>query len=1484
MSPFPPTRKPAKARRARADFDFGRWVARSLCLLFALVGAIPLTGGLVLRSRPVQKWAVAETSRVLREQLGVSARFEVELKLIPLRLAVKDLEVPSKDGGPPALQTRLAAVSPRFFSLLAGRIDVGDIELEESQVRLVLEHGVIQNVAYRFPTRTGKRPPLVRSPFRSLAVTGARLDLEIDGTHVVTDDIDIDAFAEPNLAFDVAIRMAGATATRRRVTGDTVSIDEDRLCAFDLRTFVSERQLSLKRLSLGAVLDSSPEPGTRPDCSQNGDSRVLLRLSHFNVALGKSQGTLRPTLDGKLTARLPAAIANRFAPRLAPLRGWAGFSGTVRYDGSSHLPDLEGQLSGERLGLGRYAFAEKLQAEVRILADTVRVPLLEADYANGTIWIESLSIEPFAKAMPMAIASVRSKGITFPGMMRDVGVAPNTIVDWNLGDMVVSHLGGTLAPFYIDGGFVANTHDFAVYNRAWHDPSRKRMIGVQQAKVEGRFRAHQKALEFYDTVGTFGKSSLPVDLVSIGWKNDIILRLGQGVTLDLADVSPIAGIDVAGTASLDLEMAGQARHVALDGDVAVAGLSIGGFEAGDLSESRVHFEPLRVDFLGAEGRKGDMTYSLPSAQLNFDGPASVEFTAFVDSKQFVIQRFFEIFHFDLDPRFQDISGSGKTLARVRYVLGGKEDACKSGRLTVDGRTQLATASVWGESFTAAESDFHFEWFDITAGSRGMRLDVPSVALRKGSGTVFGSAKLTPGGALRADFVGSRLPVSRIDSLAGLAKGVEGYVTGTVHVGGNIEALSFQARADMTELRTDTARLPPSSLTAVLEPKSTVLESSGKTSGCGRLIGPEFDPARYAKDESDGTFRLDGQLFGQQIRLTDLRVSRQRSKHIQGKVDFQGLDLASVMATLGYPTESSGVKSGLLSGHLELVELPLDHPFAADVRFDVHDFQLDGGAFSVGLWRGGAAGAGAAPEATPGSKPAANAPALVVIKDRALSTSGLALAVKTPTGQSAVLDAKLHMGEDLDIDAEFTLRETSLSMLVAAAPGIERAEGRLLGRIGAHGRWPSPQLSGAIEVHGGKIVLKALPTPISDLELQVDLASSGLSISRGEASWGGGKLELKGSVPLFVGKLGEAQLALRARHVSLPLSKEARVTFDSDLRLTVPAESSDGRRALPVLSGRVDLDGASYKSPMTVTADIATLTTRGKKSDVQNYDAAADRLEIDVVLRSRKPAQVANNLVDTNLLLDPQGLRISGTDQRFGAVGGVELPAGGRIHLRGHEFEIQGGLVRFDDPTRLRPQVDLSAVSDFRRYNSTTTSGVTNTNTTTSTSGAPVAGNWRIYLHAYGEPEDLKVDLSSDPPLAQDDIFLLLTVGMTQTEMNQSRSTGLGSSVALEALGSLSGAESAVTETVQVDEFRFGSTYSSRSGRTEPTVTVGKRLSERIRATITTSLSDASEVRSNVEYRATGNLSVEGSYDNAQSSGSTNVGNVGGDIRWRLEFE
>jgi translocation and assembly module TamB len=159
------------------------------------------------------------------------------------------------------------------------------------------------------------------------------------------------------------------------------------------------------------------------------------------------------------------------------------------------------------------------------------------------------------------------------------------------------------------------------------------------------------------------------------------------------------------------------------------------------------------------------------------------------------------------------------------------------------------------------------------------------------------------------------------------------------------------------------------------------------------------------------------------------------------------------------------------------------------------------------------------------------------------------------------------------------------------------------------------------------------------------------------------------------------------------------------------------------------------------------------------------------------------------------------------------------------------------------------------------------------------------MHAHGDPDTLRIDLSSEPALNQDDIFLLLTLGLTRAELDRAQSATAGGSVALEALGQLTGADSAVAQTIPViDEFKLGSAYSSRTGRTEPTVTIGKRLAQRIRAYVTSGLTESSEVRSNVELRLSPRVSVESSYDNVNDLSTTGLGNLGADVRWRLEFE
>ena len=145
--------------------------------------------------------------------------------------------------------------------------------------------------------------------------------------------------------------------------------------------------------------------------------------------------------------------------------------------------------------------------------------------------------------------------------------------------------------------------------------------------------------------------------------------------------------------------------------------------------------------------------------------------------------------------------------------------------------------------------------------------------------------------------------------------------------------------------------------------------------------------------------------------------------------------------------------------------------------------------------------------------------------------------------------------------------------------------------------------------------------------------------------------------------------------------------------------------------------------------------------------------------------------------------------------------------------------------------------------------------------------------------------TSDPPLSQEDIVLLLQVGMTRAELDRGLAGSLAQTVGIEALSAVTGLDQAVQKTVPlIDEFRVGSQYSSRSGRPEPTVSVGKRVTDRVRASVTTGLSETREVRANLEWKLDKGVSVQGSYDNVNDVSSSSLGNVGADLRWRLEFE
>jgi translocation and assembly module TamB len=315
---------------------------------------------------------------------------------------------------------------------------------------------------------------------------------------------------------------------------------------------------------------------------------------------------------------------------------------------------------------------------------------------------------------------------------------------------------------------------------------------------------------------------------------------------------------------------------------------------------------------------------------------------------------------------------------------------------------------------------------------------------------------------------------------------------------------------------------------------------------------------------------------------------------------------------------------------------------------------------------------------------------------------------------------------------------------------------------------------------------------------------------------------------------------------------------------------------------------SYTRPVTFNLDLTS--TRAKRTKVDAYDPALDFIAFDVRVRSSTPLVMKNNLVEVQLAIDSGALEVAGTNQRIGLRGVLRALAGGRFHFQASEFEVQQGFIRFEDPTRIAPNVDITAVTEYRRYTDTSAGAAAGAGAgvgpTAASTGSTRGGSlWRITLHAFGDADNVRIEMTSEPALSQEDIVLLLMVGMTRAELDQLQASGIGESVALNVLGAATGADRAVKQALPIiDDFRFGSAYSTVTGKTEPQLTVGKRLTNDLRASVTAGLSEDRELRSDIEWRLNNKLSVQGSYDNINDVSSSTLGNLGVDLRWRFEFE
>jgi translocation and assembly module TamB len=1499
-SPISSTLPPPRRRRG---IKWTRLIARVLCAVFGLIGLFPIAATVVARSAMLNAWATRESSRFL-EQQGLHANYTIQVKLVPLALELTDVRLDASDGLGPALTSDRISARPRIFALLAGKLVIDQIEIDEPAIRLVIKDGELQNLPIRIPKGDGQKHPL-RAPFSVLAVTGASVDLHVDGAHLTAREIDVDLTTDEagpeGSSFEIATRIGKATFSRPRVYRPAAgkggalppsleTFDDDALCTLDARVRYEPHLVTVRRFSAEGAADLDGAPDTPPPCGlpATDKRRVEIALNHLRIAF--PEGAALPRVDGHARLRAPIRLAER-AASLPETDGWIGFDADVRYDESTTIPEIDGHFEAHDVRLMQYRFAREIQADLAVHKNVVRAPKITVGIAEGLATLSDVQVEPLGKGIPLK-ARFDASGVSFTALMRDLGISDHAHVTWDVRELYVPLFKGTLFPLHIDGDMTGHTANFVVADRAIDDPSHARLLGFHEASLASHVAVRPTTLEFQAVHSVVGKSVIDDGLCAIGFDNHLRVDAPKS-SIDLADITPLGDIPLAGQAEAEVHVSGLFSDPHLEADAQIAGFSLGDIPFGSVTGGHVSFQGTAVDLKNVRAVKGKSQYELPQARLEFGGKAKMELDGVATTGAMGLRDFLAIWKMDDDPRFDDLDAQLATRASIHLAMGGAEDACGGGLVDVRAGVHATQLKLYGEQFDDGDADLEFRQFDRRASMQGTDVTVRALTLHKyhpqgkePSGSILGSGRIARGGVLHASVVMEAIPLFRVQALGALRSQTEGAVSGIAMVDGTLDEFGVTSDLDVTPIRIRGTPLGSSHLhvhATQTNAGSPGARSAGKTP-CGNPVAPPFDKEAYLTDTSQrGEITVDGDVAGGALHFDHLAVTRTPKPVVTGMVTLKDLDLGALTRVLtpadketpedlaapeGAPKdELEGAVSGVLA--IERAQVgAFDH---AKIRFSPAALTVARGAERMVM------------------RPTTD---VIALEEDRVTIPPLVLDLQAARGLRGAVTLRGSVGHatrDPELALGMDLSPIDLGLLVGVVPRLERATGTLQGSVKLGGKLGAPSVSGDVHVAGGELSVKGLPSIVSDLNVDLRAGAEELRIVQATARFGGGTLMMRGGVPLkqlFEG-VGEAQLSARGIHLSPADGVTA--TVDADVTLALNAASSQGALArLPRITGDVIVTQFEYARPINLTTDLSAFGVRAKRTVVETYDPSLDALSFELRLRAHAPLRIRNNLIEAQLGLESDALTVSGTNQRVGLRGDLKALPSGRFHLRGNDFDVRQALIRFDDPTRIAPNVDVVAVTEYRRYTDTAASSAAGASGTGAgiTAGGGSGTVWRITLHAYGDADNLRLEMTSDPPLSQEDIVLLLTIGMTRAEVDQLQASSLGASAALEALATVSGADKAVKQAIPIiDDFRFGSAYSPRSGKTEPQVTVGKRLTENVRASVSSGLTSDSdrEVRSNVEWRLNQRLSVRGSYDNINDVSST-VGNVGVDLRWRLEFE
>jgi translocation and assembly module TamB len=1275
----------------------------------------------------------------------------------------------------------------------------------------------------------------LESAMARAGVTG-RFDLRIDPSFaVVLEHVRLGSRGETRVELEaprVVVRPRWASLVKGEVELSSVEVDDPVIV-----------------VSLGA--GGSPGPVPRPprwlrEVIVHG-ARVEIRGGGWRTVLDRVDATAR--LEGGAAARATVAV-----------HGIDGQPTVVEIDARAEvpaaedepLPELHGSIAARDLRAGAVRIARSVSAHVDLTAGVARATSVDVQTSAGPLRIADVEVRPLVAGIPFT-ARVEEGSLELADLLRALGVAAHPHVAWALRSVRSGALTGTLQPLGVSGDVDVRTGPFAVFDGACDVGPCHSVWGFRDATVHARGSLTADAFELDDVNATLTGGVARAARVVLGFRDTVRVD-GAAADLDLASVSPLASLSTAGRLRASARVEGPASDPLVVADAVVEGFVLAGHPLGNVRSARLRYRALVLDVSGARALEGASDYGVPAMRLAFAPTGGLDVDATVLATALDVRALLSLLRLDGQRATASLGGTLRgAVATVRYTRAAADPASPEGTLSVRADAELEDPRAFGRSYREGSVGVDLRW-DPARGLAGVDLTVRALALRdrRGPGEDPCDGALLASGELHdrsvtALLTATDLPVVRLLPEDLSSADVLGRASGTAYVGGTIDALRAVADLRVGPLRVGGEPLGESSLH---------VEATGGRSR----------PTRVA---------VWGHALGHRVIAWPLALE---GGVVRGRVVLQDLDVAAIARAARGAARQRPVVRSSLSGELDLERVDLRDPSRWRARFTPSQLRVSLGPSAELTLR------------PPGSP--------IELAGDAVTVPRLDLDIEDPRGRIATLTARgtvSSLSGVPRIDAEAAASSVSAAVLVGLVPDLQYVRGALSGSLRIAGELDDPAWGGELHARAEAAGVRWIPGELRDVFVDAVVEPHELRIARASARLGGGTVDVQGRLALVGPRAGPADLSLRLRQVALPLAPGVEGTFGGDLRVFVATRSLlTGAPHAVLVRGVADVDSFVYARPIDLGIDLASLAASAgrlrRHAAQETYEASRDIVDLEVRVRARAPLRIEGEVARAAFL--PAGpFWLRGTNQRPVLTGRLVAVGGGKLALRGTTLDLTSATLDFDDPRRTAPRIDMVATTEYRR--------VTQFQAPAAASATSAASAWRIRVHVSGRvpegsgrdetnrpPDALAITLSSDPPLGQDDIVLLLTVGLTRTELDamQAATGSLQAGVGLEALAALGGADRIVLGILPVDDFRFDSEYSPRSMRMVPDVTVRKHIADRLAATVTTAITEELDLRGALSLELSPELWLEALWENVASVPATPIGDVGLGIRYRVEFE